>query len=476
MRQPAVVTVLFCAALASTALAQPLISANPQAGPPTDKVAVRGTGFSADEAVDIYFDTTDLALAATSPAGAFSSVSISVPASAAPGTHWITGVGRMSGLAAQRAFLVRTDWAQFLRDPEHRGYNPTENLLSVSDVKGLQLLWRASTKGNNSSPVLAKGVIYVESQSRYLYAFDALTGRRLWVAPTGDKTYHIQPTPAVANDVVYAGSYDGLYAFDAATGKLRWTALPDGSIESLTVANGVVYEAGDGLEAFHALTGQPIWTASNISAIFSAPAVQNGVAYVGSDDGSVYALNAATGQQIWQSANTLGSIFGSVTVENGIVYTQSYDGFFAYNAANGQSLWNAYVGSTVSSSPAVANGVVYEGPDAFNAVSGVPRWDLSSSLGGVYSTAAVANGVVYLGTNSSTVVGIDASNGTVLWTAVTDGPVATALVVANGVLYATSPGSVYAFHLPRANVAASQADPTALEPDLSLSLQNASAL
>ena len=31
----------------------------------------------------------------------------------------------------------------------------------------------------------------------------------------------------------------------------------------------------------------------------SSPAVANGVVYVGSDDGNVYALNAATGAELW---------------------------------------------------------------------------------------------------------------------------------------------------------------------------------
>ena len=34
----------------------------------------------------------------------------------------------------------------------------------------------------------------------------------------------------------------------------------------------------------------------------SSPAVANGVVYVGSDDGNVYALNASTGAKLWSYA------------------------------------------------------------------------------------------------------------------------------------------------------------------------------
>jgi hypothetical protein len=56
------------------ALAQPTVTVGPKSGPPTERVAARGTGFAADEAVDLYFDTTDLALATTGAGGSFSDI------------------------------------------------------------------------------------------------------------------------------------------------------------------------------------------------------------------------------------------------------------------------------------------------------------------------------------------------------------------------------------------------------------------
>ena len=50
----------------------------------------------------------------------------------------------------------------------------------------------------------------------------------------------------------------------------------------------------------------------------SSPAVANGVVYVGSDDGNVYALNAATGAKLWSYAT--GKLESSPAVANGVVY------------------------------------------------------------------------------------------------------------------------------------------------------------
>jgi outer membrane protein assembly factor BamB len=105
--------------------------------------------------------------------------------------------------------------------------------------------------------------------------------------------------------------------------------------------------------------------------------------------------------------------------------------------------------------------VVYEGFDAFDAFNGRLLW--AAPLLSVYSTAAVANGVVYLGAENSNIYAFNAATGQTLWTAATDYPVESGLVVANGILYAASPDTLYAFGLPAAAPPAPP-DPATLKP------------
>jgi hypothetical protein len=61
--------------------------------------------------VDIYLDTTELALTGTNSTGAFSGVKIQVLASALPGTNWVTGVRVLRAIprsALQRAHQLGT--------------------------------------------------------------------------------------------------------------------------------------------------------------------------------------------------------------------------------------------------------------------------------------------------------------------------------------------------------------------------------
>ena len=91
----------------------------------------------------------------------------------------------------------------------------------------------------------------------------------------------------------------------------------------------------------------------------SSPAIADGVVYVGSEDGRLYALDARTGQEKW-SFQTFQSVVSSPAVAGGMIYIGSFDGrLYALDARTGQEKWSFKTGSQVLSSPAVAGGVVY---------------------------------------------------------------------------------------------------------------------
>jgi outer membrane protein assembly factor BamB len=437
----------------------PAVIINPTVGPPTTNVLVSGTGFDPYVAVDIYFDVTDLALAVTNGAGVFGvaasssglgGISLQVPASAVPGTHWITAVERYGQKAAQKSFLVRTDWAQFRFEPRHRGMNPYENVLSPDTVGSIDLHWKYTTRATViSSPAVANGVVYFGSIDTNFYALNAGTGALLWSTSGG--IYFFSSSPAVANGVVYVGAYRGsglgrLYALNASTGALLWK-----------------YTTG--------------------AEVYSSPAVTNGVVYFGSDDGNLYALNAGTGTLLW-NYSTGYKIDSSPAVANGVVYFGANNGdVYAINATTGALMWVYTTGSAVRSSPAVANGVVYVGSDwpdtnlyALNASTGALMWKYTTG-GSIGSSPAVANGVVYFGSSypDDTFYALNASTGALMWKYITGSYIqGSSPAVANGVVYVgADDGNLYAFDLTGGLLSKkfsppSRPDPSLLVPDLKL--------
>ncbi len=474
----------------------PTVIINPTVGPPTTKVLVSGSGFDPYAAVDIYFDLTDLALATTNGAGAFGGgslqggIAVPVPKDAVPGTHWITAVERYTVKAAQKSFLVRTDWAQFHFEPQHRGLNPYENVLSPATVGNMDLHWSYLTENSVfSSPAVANGVVYVGSNDYNLYALDAKTGALLWKYTT---RYPVLASPAVANGLVYVGCEDMLCALNAKTGALLWKYSTGIIDSSPAVANGVVYVASlSNLYALDAKTGALLWKYPARPSPTVSPAVANGVVYIGSsdDEHNVYALNAlnaSTGALLWKYT-TGGFVDTSPAVANGVVYVGSIGSpLYALNASTGALLWQYNTWTVGQISPTVANGVVYMTSYgdknvstlyALNASTGALLWKYTmgnSSWSPFQSSPAVANGVVYVGSWDGSLYALNASNGALLWQHTTGNSVQSSPAVANGLVYVgCDDGKLYAFGLPGAQLSENfsppeRPDPSLLRPDWKL--------
>jgi hypothetical protein len=181
------------------------------------------------------------------------------------------------------------------------------------------------------------------------------------------------------------------------------------------VANGVVYvQVPYAVFALDAGTGGLLWSygyneQNFTSAGYSSPAVANGVVYIGTADGNVYAFNASTGAELWSfDDGILNSIISSPAVANGVVYVGAGYGYlYALNASTGARLWSDTTDGYVGSSPAVANGVVYIGSDfdsvyALNASTGARLRSYAIGDETVFTSAAIVDGVVYIrGRNQS---------------------------------------------------------------------------
>jgi outer membrane protein assembly factor BamB len=444
----------------------PGIVLSPVKGPPTSQVTVGGAHFGPNETVEIRLGTLTVAYGATDGAGVFAE-GFQVPREALPGAKTVTATGQTSGLSAEAEFKVQTDWAMFHFDNRRSGYNPFENVLNKDNVIGLVERWRWSAPVGDrplfGSPAVANGVVYVGTYA-HLYAFDSATGVELWKSPVGD----VRNTPAVVNGVVYVCSFDttgdNLYALNAASGVPIWDApAPYGDLSnSPAVANGVVYVgSGEGtLYALNAATGAKIWDATASEGyILSSPAVANGVVYVASQDFKLYAFDAATGLKPagWSNPSTGGYNQSAPAVVNGVVYVGSFDGkLYAFDAVSGAKLWDATTGDWVDATPAVVNGVVYVGSFdgkfyAFNAATGAKLWDYETETSfPIGSSPAVANGVVYVGCADHKLYAFDAATGAKLWSATTGGNIYSDPAVSDGMVFVSSfDYNFYAYGLPQ---------------------------
>ncbi|MGZ4704177.1 MAG: outer membrane protein assembly factor BamB family protein, partial [Acidimicrobiales bacterium] len=192
------------------------------------------------------------------------------------------------------------------------------------------------------------------------------------------------------------------------------------------------------------------WAAPTGAAVQSSPAIAAGIAYVGSDDGSLYAFNATTGELQWSVA-TGGAVASSPAVDNGTVYVGSDDHkLHAIRLSDHTELWSATLDggfAGLSSAPLVQGGVVY----ASSATSlyaykpdGTRLWSVAVTASGPLSAPSSANGVVYVSSYADAALwAYRADTGGLSWSTTVPGPRAacpTATpgpLISGGVVYAT---------------------------------------
>ncbi len=183
------------------------------------------------------------------------------------------------------------------------------------------------------------------------------------------------------------------------------------------------------------------WRFRTGNKVRSTPAVYGGMVIFGSNDGSLYAVDEATGTQRW-AFKTGGPVSSSPAVADGTAYFQSADGkFYAVDAHTGKPRWTFALGKELPfrngiaptdlgppdyglwdfflSSATLADGLVYFGGAdgklyALNARTGKQAWSFSTA-GRVRSTPAVASGVVYFGSMDGNFFALDAKSGALKW-------------------------------------------------------------
>jgi outer membrane protein assembly factor BamB len=280
----------------------------------------------------------------------------------------------------------------------------------------------------------------------------------LWkfVVDRGDLGNAVDSSPAVVNGILYEGSQNGyVYALDSFTGVCYWRFNTGSSnLPSPVVVDGVVYIATmNSVCAVDAYTGEQIWeTTEGWDFFVSTPAVSDGILYVGSMvEHRLYAFRTSDGQLLWKYT-TNDYVNSSPAVYGNTVYVGGRDGYlYALNATTGTLRWKFNGGDDMTSAPVVHNGVVYtscyEGNVfALDAASGSLIWNhTTATLHSGYSSPTFSNGVIYLSAGGG-VFGLNATNGAELWR-FTAGqyPIGASPTVVGGVVYVGgNDGNLYA--------------------------------
>jgi len=113
----------------------------------------------------------------------------------------------------------------------------------------------------------------------------------LWSLWLGGPT---SSSPVVIDGMLYTGSGNRLFSIDIQRREVRWVFKAWGTIRSSpAVVDTTIYVGSeDGrLYALDAATGYRLWDIATGGKITSSPAVADATVYIGSHDGNLYAVN-----------------------------------------------------------------------------------------------------------------------------------------------------------------------------------------
>ena len=363
-----------------------------------------------------------------------------------------------AGLLASDGTAAATNWPQLGFSARHTGFNRDESVLSTANAGRLRAIWQTTKQGDwaFSPPVVYGSRVYLGG--RGYWEFDAVTGAPQGGQSAGWWSVNSAAVATVAGrQQIFANTESGnawklvaydrrlgafagydaaggspalsggnvymaypVSAIDPATQTVKWQTWPAGeTTASAAVGYGNVVVASQPivndvergtLQAFDASTGALQWTFDGgPTAVFSTPTLtQLGtrtVIFTGERYFSgVTAVDATTGQRLWRvalgaPANATGCLgwhaASAAAFANGTVYAHGSDGLTAIDARSGKKRWTAPIGPpTDVSSPAIANGVVYEANYAIDATTGAVLWTGPAGSCGT-SPSVVVNGRVY---------------------------------------------------------------------------------
>jgi outer membrane protein assembly factor BamB len=186
------------------------------------------------------------------------------------------------------------------------------------------------------------------------------------------------------------------------------------------------------------LTNTTSWTFNSSYFVYSEPSIVDNRIYFGTAGGTVFCLNAITGEKLW-NFSTGEWITATPTYYNGTVIFNSQDNYlYCLNAETGSVIWKFLGNQSYWQSPTVVNGMIYFGstPSYFknkgiiyclSADNGKVLW-IQSTKECEFSSPAYLDGRIYIGSaryghipfplrrySPTYITCLDAINGTVYW-------------------------------------------------------------
>ena len=200
-----------------------------------------------------------------------------------------------------------------------------------------------------------------------------MEGKRLWAKNLGvpDNHYgYASSLLAFGNSLIV--QYDNhntprLMALDMATGGERWTKTRTDKITwsspIIAYVNNqpqLVLMGNPGITAYNPSNGEQYWRVEGLSGeVASSPCSAGGLVFGASEYASLIAVDAATGQTLWQANDFLPEVSSPVATSENVYLATSYGVLACYDAKTGELKQSHELNTEFYSSPVITEGKLY---------------------------------------------------------------------------------------------------------------------
>lgn len=248
-----------------------------------------------------------------------------------------------------------------------RLYLGTRNgeVLAIDQQSG-EVLWRAPVSSEVLAPPQAnRELLVVQSVDGAVTALDRATGEERWVYTSNQPALTLRGTgtPRVIEPVTFAGFANGrLVTLDNRSGQPLWdlrVAVPRGrtEVDRLVDLDGQPLLTQDGrlyvtsyngrLLALEATTGEILWERESSS--YLSPILVGDYLFTVTEDSHVLALDALSGRVLWESAALEGRSLTAPVFVDGHIALGDYEGYVhLLDARTGEIVGRREVGDTIS--------------------------------------------------------------------------------------------------------------------------------
>lgn len=208
----------------------------------------------------------------------------------------------------------------------------------------------------------------------------------------------------VDGDTIYVASQGKLTALQKNNGSVIWQR----EIEGDAVSSG----------------GLGCSSSAAASVIYADPIVADGVVYVATYSGKIYAYSTASGNLLWKypSEGYVQGIIGGLILKDGVMYFSAVGGMVtALNIDTQAVIWQYNTEDTLWATPCMNGDTLYVASYdkrlfALDIDTGDLKWDDPFVTNGpIVATPVYDNGVVYISSLDRGIYAIDSENGALIW-------------------------------------------------------------